>query len=241
MNKDDFTVLVSGGTRCCWVSMCTMWLSHSKWLSKYGNRSASNLVLILNIPLWKLFRWFRRPQLWSTGDWQLHHDNTPAYAWSLVHSVLQNIKSPRWLNLFPLQLRFGALWLLAFPKAKITFESKEISDCWWDSGKYDWAAHGDWENCVRSQGAYFEGDWGIVVLCTIFLASCIFFSKCLYFSYCAAEYFLDRPCIVKCEDRAQDTFWLQPSPWPWTEHCSNRAVSASRNEMHVQVFLFLQL
>ena len=24
--------------------------------------------------------------------------------------------------------------------------------------KYDWAADGDWENCVRSQGAYFEGD-----------------------------------------------------------------------------------
>ena len=29
--------------------------------------------------------------------------------------------------------------------------------------------------CVRSQGAYFEGDWGVVVLCTMFLVSCIFF------------------------------------------------------------------
>ena len=26
-------------------------------------------------------------------------------------------------------------------------------------------------NCVRSQGAYFEGDWGIIVLCTLFLVS----------------------------------------------------------------------
>ena len=33
------------------------------------------------------------------------------------------------------------------------------------------AADGDWENCVKSQGAYFEGDWGIIVLCTMFLVS----------------------------------------------------------------------
>ena len=32
VNNDDFTVLVSGGSRCHWVSMCAVWLSHSKWL-----------------------------------------------------------------------------------------------------------------------------------------------------------------------------------------------------------------
>ena len=68
-----------------------------------------------------------------------------------------------------LQLTFGALWLLAFPKIKITFEREEISDHQWDSGKYNRAAESDWENCVRSQGAYFEGDWSIIVLCTMFL------------------------------------------------------------------------
>ena len=35
-----------------------------------------------------------------------------------------NNKSPRWLS--PLQPRFGALQLLAFPKTKITFESKRF-------------------------------------------------------------------------------------------------------------------
>ena len=70
-----------------------------------------------------------------------------------------------------LQPRFGTLWLLAFPQTKITFEREEISDRWWDSGKYDGAADGNWENCVRSQAAYFEGDWGIIVLCTRFLVS----------------------------------------------------------------------
>ena len=38
-----------------------------------------------------------------------------------------------------------------------------------------------WESCVRSQGTYFEGDWGIIVLCIIFLISYIFFNKCLFF------------------------------------------------------------
>ena len=93
-----------------------------------------------------------------------------------------------------LQPRFSALWLLVFPKTKITFEREEISGHWWDSRKYNRAADGDWENCVRSQGAYFEGDWGVIVLCIMFLVSCIF-SKCLYFSYYMAQYLLNRPHI----------------------------------------------
>ena len=93
----------------------------------------------------------------------------------------------------PLRPRFGALRLLAFSKTKTTFEREEISDHWWESGKYDGAADGDWENCVRSPGACFEGDGGIIVLCTMFLVSCAFFNKCLYFSYYMSGYLLDRP------------------------------------------------
>ena len=72
-----------------------------------------------------------------------------------------------------LQPRFGTLWLLTFPKTKITFEREEISDHQWDAGKYNGAADGNWENCVRSQGAHFEEDSGIIVLCTMFLVSSI--------------------------------------------------------------------
>ena len=98
----------------------------------------------------------------------------------------------------PLQTRFVIiLWHLAFPQTKITFERKEISDCPWESGKYDGAADSDWGDCVRSQGAYSEGDWGVIVLCTMFLVSCIFFNKCLYFSYYMAGYFMDRHCVYK--------------------------------------------
>ena len=81
----------------------------------------------------------------------------------------------------PLLPYFDARPLLAFPKTKITFEREEILDhCWWDAGKYDGAAD-DWENCVRSLGDYFEGNWGITVWYTMFLVSCIFFNKCLFF------------------------------------------------------------
>ena len=49
-----------------------------------------------------------------------------------------------------------------------------------------------WENSVRSQGAYFERDRSIIVLCTLFLVSCVFFNNCVYFSRYVAGYFLDR-------------------------------------------------
>ena len=47
--------------------------------------------------------------------------------------------------------------------------------------KIQWSSW--WENCVRSQGAYFERDWNIIILCTMFLVSYIFFSKCLCFFF----------------------------------------------------------
>ena len=72
-------------------------------------------------------------------------------------------------DLAPLPTRFGTLHLLGFPKTKITFEREEISDHRWDSGKHSGTDDGDWENCVRSQVTYFEGDWGVIVLCTMFL------------------------------------------------------------------------
>ena len=197
VNNDNFTVLVSGSCRHCCVSMCTVWVSHSKWLSKDSNESASNFALNLNVPPQKLFGWFRRLQLWATGDWQLHHSNTPAHASHHAEFFSKTSNHPG--DLAPLQPRFGALKLLAFPKTKITSEREEISDSRCNSGKYDRPADGNWENCVRSQGTYFERDWGVIVLCTMFLVSCIFFSKCFCFSNYIAGYFLDRP--HKCFNR----------------------------------------
>ena len=122
------------------------------------------------------------------------------YVMILVHHILcrvfwWNIKSPRWLSPHTAQI-----WHPVTPgffPTKIIFEREEISDHQWDSGKYDRATDSELGDCVRSQGAYFEGDWDIIVLWTMFLVSCIFFSKGLCFSYYMAGYLLDRPRIFK--------------------------------------------
>ena len=90
-----------------------------------------------------------------------------------------NIKPLVWPS--PLPPRFGALQLLAFPKTKITFEREEISDCRW-LRKIQWCSWRWLGELHEIPSTYFEGDWGGIVLCTIFLVSCVFFHKCLYFS-----------------------------------------------------------
>ena len=152
-----------------------------------------NKEYYLNVLCWlrDAIRW-KWPQLWTTGDWQLHHNNTPLHASRLMQSFLVKHQVTQVTQPLYSPDLFGPLWLLALTKIKITFEREKISDHQWDSGKYDGAAGGDWENCVRSQGAYFEGDW-VIVLCTMFLVSCIFFNKYVYFLYYMAGYLLDRP------------------------------------------------
>ena len=115
----------------------------------------------------------------------------PAHALCLMQSVFVKTSNHPG-DSASLQPKFGTLQLLTFPKTKIIFEREEISDHRWDSGKYNGAADGDWENCVWSQGAYFEGDWG-TVLGAMLLVSCIFSNKCLYISCYMAGYILDRP------------------------------------------------
>ena len=105
--------------------MCTVWLSHSKWLSEWRNASVSNFALSLNIPPWKLlFMWFRRLHLWATSDWHLHHDNAPAHVSYLAEVFGETSNHPD--DLAPLQPRFGALHLLDLPKTKIAFKDQRF-------------------------------------------------------------------------------------------------------------------
>ena len=181
-------------------------LSYSKWLSKQSNESASNFVLSLNLLLWKLFRWFRR-LLWAPGDSHLQQVNVPTHASHLVqsflvkHQITQVTQSRYSPDLVPCDF-----WL--FLKLKSPLNGKKFHTIWWGSKKYDGAADGDWENYVRSQGACFEEDGGVNVLCTMFLVSCIFFSKCLYFSYYMAAWIL-WPSSTNIESKCSfgDTRW----------------------------------
>ena len=108
----------------------------------------------------------------AMGFWWLaaSSDNAPAHALQLVQFFGETSNQPG--DSAPLQPRFGTLQLLAFPKTKITFEREEISDCQWDLGKYDSTADGNWENYLRSQDAYFEGDASLsYVQCFLYLVS----------------------------------------------------------------------
>ena len=84
----------------------------------------------------------------------------------------------------PVQLRFGTLRLLVFLKLKSSLEGKwfqtisEIQENMTGQlmaiPKKDFSKSFEqwkrlWEKCVRPQGAYFEGDWSVIVLCAIYL------------------------------------------------------------------------
>ena len=86
----------------------------------------------LNIPPQKLFEWFRRPQLWATGDGQLHHDNAPTHASHLMqsflakHQITQVTRPPYSPGLVPYNF-----WL--FPKLKSALKGKRfqtINEIW---------------------------------------------------------------------------------------------------------------
>ena len=79
----------------------------------------------------------------------------------------------------PLQPRFGTLWLLAFPKAKITFEREDfrLSKRFRKIRQGSWGQLGElWEvpKCLLCRGLRCH--------CPNYSVSCIFFNKCLYFS-----------------------------------------------------------
>ena len=94
-------------------------------MAELSHKSASNLELSLTIPPQKLCGWFRRPQLWATGDWQLHHDNAPTHASRFVKSFLAKhqitqVTQPHYnLDLVPCDF-----WL--FPKLKSPLKGKRF-------------------------------------------------------------------------------------------------------------------
>ena len=118
----------------------------------------------------KLCGWFRGPQLCTTGDLHLHHDNTATHASRLMQSILakhqitQVTQHPYSPDLAPC-----GFWL--FPKLKSPLKGERFQTVDEIQENMMGAADGNWENHKRSQGTHFEGDWGVIVLCTVFLVS----------------------------------------------------------------------
>ena len=131
MNSHDFTVLVSGGSRHYWVSMCTVWLLHSKWM-RVEQQICIESCIKLEHSSAEIIGMIQKAT--AMGNWWLegslrHHD----YSCITCHAIfLRNIKSPRGLS--PFIDKICTMQLVAFPKTRITSVREEISDHRWDSG-----------------------------------------------------------------------------------------------------------
>ena len=119
--------------------------------------------------LQKLFGWFRSPQLWAPGDWQLHHNNTLAHASLLVlnflakRQITQVTQLPYSPDLVPCDY-----WL--FPKLKSPLRGtryqtiNEIQE--YTTGQLWWLG----KLCEVTRCLLLR-DWGIIVLCIMFLCT----------------------------------------------------------------------
>ena len=121
----------------------------------------------------------QRPPLWTMGDGQLHHDNVPTHASRLVQFFGQNIKSPRWLS--PATAQIWCPMISGFPQNEIHLWKRRDFRPLMRFRKIRWGSWWQLGELCEVQGAYLEGDWDIIAICTMFLISCTFFNKCLFF------------------------------------------------------------
>ena len=120
------SLYVSGGGRCCCVSMCTVWPSHLKWLSEQSNESAPNFALSLNIRPWNYSddsegHSYGKLVIGSfimTIHLLTHHVSCRVFWWK--------IRSPRWLSALTFLPRFSALRLWASPQTKSPLKAKRF-------------------------------------------------------------------------------------------------------------------
>ena len=97
----------------------------------------------------------------------------------------------------PLQPRFGALQLLAFPKNKITFEWKRFQTILEIQENTTGQLMVPGRTVLGPKVPALKGTEVSLfyVQCFLYLLSCIFFNKCLYFLYYMGGYLPDRPRI----------------------------------------------
>ena len=124
MNNDDFTVLVSGGGRRHWVSMCTVWPSHSKWLSEKA-MNLHQFCIKLEHSSAEII-WMTQKAL-AMGNWWLAASSQQCACSCITsHAECFGKTSNHTGDWAPLQPRFGTLQLLDFPKLKSSLKGKRF-------------------------------------------------------------------------------------------------------------------
>ena len=155
-----------------------------------------------------------------TGNWWLaasswQHACTCVMSYAEFFGKISNHpgdSSPPWL-------RFSALWILAFPKTKITFwkgrdfrPSMRVRKIWLGSWwRFQQRILQNIWTAEKTLGELCEVPrcllWrGLRYYCPMYDISCIFFNKCLHFSQYKAEYLLDRHCISSASNSFPSSF-----------------------------------
>jgi hypothetical protein len=114
----------------------------------------------------------KRPNLWASRNWQLHHDNAPAHSSHLIKSFLAKHGIPVVCQtLYSPDMALCDFWL--FPKLKtplkgccidshedimrnVTKELRSLPEEAFQKCFQQWKEC--WAKCVESRGAYFKGD-----------------------------------------------------------------------------------
>jgi hypothetical protein len=111
----------------------------------------------------------KRPDLWASCNWQLHHDNAPAHSSHLIQSFLAKHSIP-FVHQAPYSPYMAPCDFWLFPKLKrplkgSRFDSREdivkkelrsLPEEAFQKCLQQWKEC--WAKCAESQGAYFEGD-----------------------------------------------------------------------------------
>ena len=214
MNSDNFTVLVSEGSRRHWVSMCghhiqndwvtramrlhqTLWYAWTFFCGNYSDNSEAfggwcNECSTNKSMAKMLQRWSRIYWMWPMF-WKACNKKNTWECWTLPATI----NTDQQLTVQEREADWGipkttASETLMQDVGMKCIEEKFILQPLLPKRRNTLRHLGELHVVP---GNYFEGDWGVLVSCTTFLVSCIFFNKCLSFSYHMAEYFLDRPHI----------------------------------------------
>ena len=126
-------------------------------------------MLSFNIPPLKLFRWFRWPQLWATGDGHLHRDNVHTNASHLMQSFLAKHQISQ-VTQPTLQARFKPCDFWTFSKLKSPLKGNRFQTISEIQENTTGQLMAIGELC-EVPGASFEGDWDVIILYTMFLLS----------------------------------------------------------------------
>ena len=184
--NNDFTVLVSGGSRHHRVSMCTVWVAFkmTEWVELW---SCITFCVKLKHSSMETIRMTQKAA--AMGNWWLAA-SSQQHACSHITSHAVFCETPNHSHdSAPLQPRFGALRLLAFPKLKSPLKGKRFQTLM-RFRKIRW---GNWWQLIKLCEVLRYLLWREMRHhCPMYNVSCIFFNNYSIFIL-HGGYILDRP------------------------------------------------